>query len=296
MALLSWARAGVASPTFDPGHAFVSSPLLSPSALAAARLLLALYALCTLCTALALDTAAGSGASFFSYFTQLSYIGLAAYLVAAGVQTAGYARWGRTGYWLRGWGRGLQAAHVLLQSTVVVFPFIVTVVFWALLSSPDTFSTTFSAWSNTSLHALNSAFALLELLLTNAPPAPLLALPVQILLLVGYLGVAYITKASQGFYPYPFLNPATQHARLAAYIIGIAVGDVVVFFLTRSVVLLRIRIFASRNKEGREEGLTGGDGGGREGLEDWEEVERPVNGVVPAKREGREEVEGELEP
>ncbi|KAJ7431107.1 hypothetical protein FB451DRAFT_443573 [Mycena latifolia] len=78
--------------------------------------------------------------------------------------------------------------------------FIVTVVFWALLSSPDTFSTTFSAWFNSSLHALNSAFAVLALLFSNAPPAPLLALPVQILLLAGHLGVAYITKAGQGFY------------------------------------------------------------------------------------------------
>ncbi|KAJ7484107.1 hypothetical protein FB451DRAFT_1392680 [Mycena latifolia] len=68
-------RAGVASPTFDPAYA--SCP--RPSALAAMCLLLALYVLCTRCTALALDAAAGSGASFPS-FTQLSYIGVAAYL------------------------------------------------------------------------------------------------------------------------------------------------------------------------------------------------------------------------
>ncbi|KAJ7484112.1 hypothetical protein FB451DRAFT_1392685 [Mycena latifolia] len=123
---------------------------------------------------------------------QLSYIGLAAYLVAAGVQSAGCARWGRTGYWLRVDGCGVPCIWGAV--------FIVTMVFWALLSSPDTFSTAFSAWSNTSLHVLNSAFALLELLMTNAPPAPLLALPVQILLLAGYLGVAYITKARQGLY------------------------------------------------------------------------------------------------
>ncbi|KAJ7484125.1 hypothetical protein FB451DRAFT_1392701 [Mycena latifolia] len=53
----------------------------------------------------------------------------------------------------------------------------------------------------THLHALNSAFALLELLLTSAPPTPLLALPVQILLMSAYLGVAYVTKASQGVLP-----------------------------------------------------------------------------------------------
>ncbi|KAJ7437954.1 hypothetical protein FB451DRAFT_1304760 [Mycena latifolia] len=79
-------------------------------------------------------------------------------------------------------------------------PFIVTV-FRALLSSPHTFSTTFSCGSVVQhLPPRARLFALLELLLTNAPPAPLLVLPVQILLLTGYLGVAYITKASQRFY------------------------------------------------------------------------------------------------
>ncbi|KAJ7431108.1 hypothetical protein FB451DRAFT_1381792 [Mycena latifolia] len=49
-----------------------------------------------------------------------------------------------------------------------------------------------------------------------------------------------------------------------------------------------------KDGEAKTDGLTegGGEGGGREGLEDWEEVERPVNGTVPAKREGREEGAG----
>ncbi|KAJ7437956.1 hypothetical protein FB451DRAFT_1192938 [Mycena latifolia] len=51
--------------------------------------------------------------------------------------------------------------------------------------------------------------------------------------------------------------------------------------------------------EADADGLTegGGGGGGRDGLEDWEEVERPVNRAVPA-REGREERAGmgEAEP
>ncbi|KAJ7437970.1 hypothetical protein FB451DRAFT_170498 [Mycena latifolia] len=48
--------------------------------------------------------------------------------------------------------------------------FIVTAVFRALLSSTDTFSTAFSAWSNTSLHALNSLFALLSPTPARAAP------------------------------------------------------------------------------------------------------------------------------
>ncbi|KAJ7437966.1 hypothetical protein FB451DRAFT_1570496 [Mycena latifolia] len=407
-------------PTFDPAYAFVSSPLLAPSALAAVRLLLVLYALC-IYAALVLDAAAGSGRSF-SFFTQLSYIGVAAYLVAAGVQTAGSARWGRTGYWYRGWGRGMQAAHVLLQSTVVVFPFIVTVVFWVLLSS-DTFSTTFSG---TVL-----AFALLELL-THAPPAPLLTLPVQILFVgaclyykgepgvlpcvVSFAFPAFLSlyvggtaaplfpssaslqpppsfpvvcgtvvagreasealgptsypcrrRCVQGVRPpgalwppvssrraygansalipipsslhapafsfccffsslpprasflfslplrrstlrsfvhacpliaharsshrtaHPFLNPSTQHARLAAYIIGITLGDVVMLFFHA----LHHLITHPPHSRKREGGARGGrrwervEREANEGLEEWEEVERPVNGVGPTKKEGR---------
>jgi hypothetical protein len=72
---------------------------------------------------------------FFSYFTHLSYTGLLAYFWAAGVQTALYARNGRA-YPLQRWPRVLQVAHVALQSTAVVFPVLVTAVFWALLSGP----------------------------------------------------------------------------------------------------------------------------------------------------------------
>ncbi|KAJ6599728.1 hypothetical protein DFH09DRAFT_1503858 [Mycena vulgaris] len=56
--------------------------------------------------------------------------------------------------------------------TVLAFNFgaalIVTIVFWALLSDGDTFETTFNTWSNTSLHALNTAYDLLDLLLSNS--------------------------------------------------------------------------------------------------------------------------------
>ncbi|KAJ6599725.1 hypothetical protein DFH09DRAFT_1303103 [Mycena vulgaris] len=87
-------------------------------------LLLALYAVAALCTVIAFNVATGAGDS---YFTQLSYIGLAAYYCAAAVQTLAYARYGR--YPLRRWPRALQALHVLLQSTITSFPLIVTVVF-----------------------------------------------------------------------------------------------------------------------------------------------------------------------
>ncbi|KAJ7601864.1 hypothetical protein DFH06DRAFT_378554 [Mycena polygramma] len=316
MQLVSWATLGAPLP-FDPRAKFVSSPLLSPTALAAVRILLALYALATICTVLAFDVAAGDGKSFLSYFTELSYIGLTSYYCAAAVQSFFYARYGGMRgyrYPLQRWPRALQVLHVLLQATITTFPIIVTVVFWALLSSPETFGTRFSSWSNLSLHALNTLFALVEITLTNALPAPWRLLPLLIVLLGGYLGVAYVTRREQGFYTYPFLNPAPHPALLAAYIIGIGAGACVVFSLVRGVVVLRERVAGRFGRIGRIEGIEGaedavergggGDGAGGEALDEWEEVQGPVAASakpvvekpVVGKTEQREERGGERRP
>lgn len=50
------------------------------------------------------------------------------------------------------------------------------------------------------MHALNSVFAAFEIFCTHAGPTPWLHAPFLIILLAGYLGVAYITHATQGFY------------------------------------------------------------------------------------------------
>ena len=159
---------------------------------------------------------------FFSYFTSLSYIGLLSYFWASGVQTLSYALSVRSGsnpprYALQSWPRALQFLHLLLHSTIVTFPIIVTAVFWSLLSSPDTLATRYSAWANISEHALNTAFAGLEICFTSVAPAlprrphsgvalPWVHLPFLIGLLACYLGVAYITSATQHFYSTPHLS------------------------------------------------------------------------------------------
>ena len=56
------------------------------------------------------------------------------------------------------------------------------------------------AWDNTSVHILNSAFALSEILLTFAGPISWLYLPVCILTIGLYIALAYVTHASQNFY------------------------------------------------------------------------------------------------
>lgn len=56
------------------------------------------------------------------------------------------------------------------------------------------------AWDNTSVHILNSVFALSEILLTFAGPISWLYLPVCIFTIGLYIALAYVTHASQNFY------------------------------------------------------------------------------------------------
>jgi hypothetical protein len=109
---------------------------------------------------------------------------------------------------------------------------------------------------------MNSGFALFEVLFTRAGPMPWSHIPFLILLLAGYLGVAYITYATQGFYSqytssfeilrltictrlsaYSFLDPQKQGALLAAYIVGIAAAAVIIFTIVWCICWVRNRIW-----------------------------------------------------
>ncbi|KAG8902319.1 hypothetical protein FRB99_004627 [Tulasnella sp. 403] len=98
-----------------------------------------------------------------------------------------------------------------------------------------------TTWENLSVHALNSAIALTEILLSRIVPR-WSNIPILVLILAGYLGVAYITHATQGYYTYSFLNPKKEGAKLAAYIIGIPVGAIIVLVLVKGVCWARDRL------------------------------------------------------
>ncbi|KAI6157333.1 hypothetical protein BKA82DRAFT_126905 [Pisolithus tinctorius] len=269
-----YASFGVPAP-FDPSFALVTSPLpsLPPLVLGAVRGLLALYTLITAVVILGLDSAVyDSGPSYLSYFTSLSYIGLCAYFWASSVQTIAFAHTERRiCYPLQRWPRPLQLMHVLLYTSIVVYPIIVTIVFWALLSSPQTLMGTYNAWANISRHILNSAFAVFEITCTNVPPLPWSHIGPVFIVIALYLGVAYITRATQGFYTYSFLDPGSHPGRVAAYIFGIAVGYCIVFAVVKGIITLRCRL-ARRRWESKEDA---GRPGAPEALDEWEEVDHP---------------------
>ena len=112
---------------FDPTHRFVTSWILTPSLLFAARALLALYAFTTLLTIYGWNGSHGMARSSqrsFSYFTHLTFWGLAFYHAVAAIHTLRY--WLTGTPFLASWPRLLQMAHRSFYSTVVVYPWIVT--------------------------------------------------------------------------------------------------------------------------------------------------------------------------
>lgn len=255
-------KLGVDSP-FDPSQTFVTSAIFSPYVLASLRLLIAFYTLFVSIYVLAYSAVVAHNAeSYFSYFTTLTYIGLCAYFFASGVQTLVHATRKTGGYPLQQWGQFLQFLHVLLHATIVTYPILVTIVYWTLLADKKTFATRYTTWTNISRHALNTVFALFEIALTQAGPPPWLHLPLCFLILVAYLGVAYITRATQGFYVYNFLDPQKEHGKLAVYIVGIAVAECIIFAIVYGLCVLRQKLVSK----------FGGKTRAKQGLNEWEEV------------------------
>ena len=139
---------GVSTP-FDPSHHYTSSWLLRPLHLGLLRLLLSLCTFTTIFTIFGYeDTHHKSlkARQSFSYFTNLTYWGLAFYFLVSGFHTLSYARSGKA--WLSSWPRYLQAAHAVFYTTIVTFPILVTLVFWVVLYHDPWFSVTEEAWSN----------------------------------------------------------------------------------------------------------------------------------------------------
>ncbi|KIM76712.1 hypothetical protein PILCRDRAFT_826110 [Piloderma croceum F 1598] len=274
----TYAWLGISSSTTSRSTDLVTSPVISPPFVACIRLTLAVYTFGTALAVLIHDSGESSkhdAGGFFSYFTDLSLIGLTAYFWAAGIQTLAYTLRGEKTYPLQRWPRFLQFLHRLLYSSITTFPIVTTVTYWALLSGADTFATRYNTWSNISEHLLNTVFALFEILFTHCGPSPWSHLIFLIIFLAGYLGVAYITHATEGFYTYSFLDPHKEGPLLAAFIIGIAVGECIVFSAVWGLCYLR-EWLSRRLRVGAEAtGVRSVQAGTREAIDEWEELERP---------------------
>lgn len=141
---------GIAPTGFDPEHRFVTSWLLTPLWLANYRAAFALFGWADLISSWVWDGINDPGqiGPQFSYFTNLTWWGITCYMSIAAIHTFVYSKKGYT--WLDRWWRPLQVLHTLFYTTVVVFPFIVTIVYWAVLFDGPWFSVTMDAFRNVS--------------------------------------------------------------------------------------------------------------------------------------------------
>jgi hypothetical protein len=247
---------GLSPAGFDPTNTFVRSHFVSPLVLAIIRALLSLYTFTTMITCyawLAHKTAtiklkdvnigsytiqqsnAAIGQSF-SFFAYLTFWSLGFYFLVSSAHTFTYAC--RQCTWLHRWPRALQLAHSLYYTCITTFPFLVTIVFWSTMNSgwpPGRFE----QWINISVHGLNSVFAITEIVLPATEAPPVTHLSVVLLVLSVYLGLAYVTWYTQGFYVYEWMNPAHGTASVVLHVLGYAGTMVVIFVIVRYAIVAR---------------------------------------------------------
>ncbi|KAJ4989066.1 hypothetical protein SVAN01_05504 [Stagonosporopsis vannaccii] len=252
---------------FDPSRTFVTSHFVSPIVLACIRAVLCVYSFTTIIVSyswLANNTAtvglkdvnigsykiqqseAAIGQSF-SFFTYLTFWSLGFYFLVASVHTFMFAFKAHT--WLHNWPKPLQLMHSLYYSCVTSMPFLVTIVFWGTMNSgwpPGRFE----QWMNLSVHGLNSVFAIVEILLPATEAPPVSHLSVVLLILSVYLGLAYLTRYTQGFYVYEWLNPAHGTVSIVLHVLGYAAGIIAIFFLVSGAIRVR-NMFAHSLSEPR---------------------------------------------
>ncbi|KAH8700685.1 hypothetical protein BGW36DRAFT_134419 [Talaromyces proteolyticus] len=247
-----------ADPSLDHQHPFETSWCLPPLVLAGYRAIVAIYIFFCIFFIFGWyathDEDATIGQSF-SYFTWLNFWGMGFYFLVASIHTFVYAAIGRSAIFNK-LPRAFIGLHSLFYTCVTTFPFLVVIIFWAILYSGSWYTYWFGAWSNISQHGLIGFYALLEVFLTTTPPHPLLHLAFLILLLLLYLALAYLTHKTEGFYTYSFLDPGNrgQHSgKVAGYAFAILAAIIVIFAVTWFLIWSRRKLTGGRIKRARKD-------------------------------------------
>ncbi|KAF9330307.1 hypothetical protein BG006_006725, partial [Podila minutissima] len=179
---------------FEPER-IVTSNLVGPKTLAGIRFVETLYVWIVIISKWATSA---SAQDYLKYFTNLTYCGLAAYLLCTSLWTIGYLRQpsSERNDWINnkagGW---LGYLHWLLYSTVICFHVIVPIVFWTLLNT-GTLPTPLARWQNISVHLLDGVLAISELVFNRHFLQPIHSLFVAGVMLF-YMFLTFVVYATQ---------------------------------------------------------------------------------------------------
>ncbi|QKX53252.1 uncharacterized protein TRUGW13939_00328 [Talaromyces rugulosus] len=247
-----------ADPGLDHLHPYETSWILPPYFLGGLRAIIGFYIFVCIVLIFAWDAthdASTAIARSFSYFTWLNFWGMGFYFIVASIHTFVYAATGRSAIFDR-LPRVFRGLHALFYTCITTFPFLVVIIFWAILYSGPWYPTWFGAWSNISQHGIIGLYALLEIFLTTTPLHPLIHAPFLILILLLYLSLAYLTHKTQGFYSYSFLDPGPHgknSGKVTGYCFAILAIVLVAFALTWLFIWLRRRWTGGRIKRSKRD-------------------------------------------
>ncbi|KAI5854219.1 hypothetical protein BZA05DRAFT_393555 [Tricharina praecox] len=225
---------------FDVTNRFQTSYVLPPGVLACVRLLICVYIFTTNVYRLVRARVAGDTTQIeqhWSFFTNITYWSMGFYFLFAGFHGLVYSRRGIAP--LQTWPRILQLFHGVLWTTMCSYSLVVTIVYWGLLADASSFANTYTSWSNISVHMMNTGFSLFEIFISRVERPPWIHLVFNVLFLACYLGLAYVTHATQNFYTYDFLDPTNGAGSLVGYIFGIFVASCVLFLVVWLLVWFR---------------------------------------------------------
>ena len=150
--------------------------------------------------------------NFFGFFTmQSNIILIIMLLVSAGVSFSGKQ----------------QTDRLMLIRGCATTYIVITGVPYAILLSGQEAGVTL-AWANSALHVVLPLYAALDwLIFSDRKALPWNKIWVALIYPVVWLIVVLIRGATDGWFPYPFLNPAQGHGVVAFYAVAIAVAAVV---------------------------------------------------------------------
>ncbi|KAI9184412.1 hypothetical protein H9P43_003465 [Blastocladiella emersonii ATCC 22665] len=193
-------------PTYD----LVCSPWMSPRALLAVRVVLALWT--TVWMVIALSFANYSGWAILSYFTDCSYIGLWALSMLLLYLSVRYSHDPRSTDLASS--RKLRMFASIGYALSFTFAFVVSAVYWGFLAPANGVASfdTLKGKNNISVHALNIVVIFLHFLTSSLVVATWWLLFPVITTACLYLAWAFMWHGINGKWVYSFLNPQSKAA------------------------------------------------------------------------------------
>ncbi|TBN57636.1 hypothetical protein EYE40_09690 [Glaciihabitans arcticus] len=168
--------------------------------------------------------------NFFGFFTiQSNIIAAIAFLASA--------------YFLL---RGITQPQwvIYLRALAAVVMVIVGIVYNTLLAGQDLAGSFNLQWSNDILHIIIPIYAGLDwILFGDKPKLPFAKLWLMLIYPVVWLVVVVIRGATDGWVPYPFLDPANGYGTVALY--ALAIAAITILFAYGAYALTRVKILTA---------------------------------------------------